>query len=87
MAKDSPVSARTLRRTENKLMMQLDALNHQIRSLRGEMGERMRTIDADIEAIQEKIGILAKHSQVPKLPVLSDIDLDAMIKAGLKDSH
>jgi len=46
-----------------------------LRALRSEVGERLRVIEGDIEKMQKVIGILAKHSQVPQIPVLPDANL------------
>jgi hypothetical protein len=75
--RDPTVSARTLRRTEVKLLIRGDAISNQVHALKeqltdrsNEINERLQTIIDDIAAIQKVIGVLARHSNVD-VPVLS----------------
>jgi hypothetical protein len=52
------VSARTVRRVENKLLRVLAVIE-----------ERQRVIERDLEAIRKYTAVIAKHSKVPHVPV------------------
>jgi hypothetical protein len=66
---DKPVSARTLRRLEVKMLHIL-----------GVIEERQRTIERDLEGIRKYIAVIAKHTQVPHVPVVPESQAGALMR-------
>jgi len=75
-------TARTFRRHWNLLSKvaekvlsigyQQQTIQNTITDMRGEANERLLTIERDLEQIRKYVGIIAKHSQVPHVPVLEE---------------
>lgn len=73
------VTARTLRRHTTRIENRTAELHCDLQSLLSkldglmdrlaEQAERLRVIEGDIEKIQRNMGVMAKHSQVPRVPL------------------
>lgn len=85
---DPPVSSRTLRRTEKRIQIELDALRNQIIAQRSETGERLAEIERLLAALTDclRIPLLPRwtEEQLAAYEAGEGKRLDRMLREGFR---